>query len=107
MSRQEILNQLINDYIAKTNVEGVAIVNNDGFIVHSSLNPKMDENEVGAITGLLSSVTDRMKDRFNTGMFKNAEIETDEFRFIFLGCDVNKNITLVTITPPIFNHKKI
>jgi len=90
MSKAERLEKELNKYLRildmrKVRVRGCAIVDSDGLIIASKIIGSEDEMAVGAITGVLSSLSERIKNEFNSGLFKNAMIETNELLILFNG----------------------
>lgn len=94
MSKGKILEEVLRKYLSilqlrKFKVKGAAIVDKEGLIISSVLNEEIqkDEDSVGMITGVLQGLSERIKNEFGTGLFKNAMIETDQYIFYFIGLE--------------------
>jgi Ras-related protein Rab-1A len=58
------------------------------------------EESVGMITGVLQSLSERIKNEFKTGLFKNAMIETDEYIFYFVEAGDQAILTTILDNTP-------
>ncbi|HUY00631.1 MAG TPA: GTP-binding protein [Candidatus Deferrimicrobium sp.] len=91
MSKSELLEGILKKYISilqlrKFKIKGSTIVDRDGLIICSCLNEEIqkDEDAVGMITGILQGLSERIKNEFGSGLFKNAMIETEQYIFYFV-----------------------
>lgn len=91
MAIGKVLEKLLQKYLSilqlrKFKIKGTTIVDRDGLIIASMLNKEIekDEDAVGMITGILQGLSERIKNEFGTGLFKNAMIETDQYVFYFV-----------------------
>ncbi|MBD3229411.1 MAG: GTP-binding protein [Candidatus Lokiarchaeota archaeon] len=90
MSKAETLNKELEKYLRilatrKLKIRGCAIVDSDGLIIASRILGSENEMAVGAVTGVLSSLSERIKNEFDSGLFRNAMIETKDLILIFNG----------------------
>ncbi|MHA1231375.1 MAG: GTP-binding protein [Candidatus Helarchaeota archaeon] len=100
MSKSETLNEELKKYLKildmrRAKVHGCAVVDSDGLIIASKIKGSENEMAVGAITGVLSSLSERIRSEFNSGLFRNAVIETHQLLLIFTG--VGDEAILTTI----------
>lgn len=91
MSVGKILAEILKKYLdilqlRRFKVKGATIVDREGLIIASLLHESIekDEDAVGMITGILQGLSERIKNEFKTGLFKNAMIETDQYIFYFV-----------------------
>jgi Ras-related protein Rab-1A len=102
-SKSEILNKEIEKYLnilatRNLKIRGCAVVDSDGLIIASKILGKENEMAVGAVTGVLSGLSDRIKNEFNSGLFRNAMIETKDLVLLFNG--IGDTGILTTIAEP-------
>ncbi len=105
MSRAKILEDVLQKYMSilqlrKFKVKGAAIVDKDGLIIASALGEENDD-KVGMITGVLQGLSERIKNEFGTGLFKNAMIETEQYIFYFIGLEYSILTTILDNTPDV------
>ncbi len=91
MAIGKVLETILQKYLSilqlrKFKIKGTTIVDRDGLIISSLLDEAIqkDEDAVGMITGILQGLSERIKNEFGTGLFKNAMIETDQYVFYFV-----------------------
>ncbi|NVM54216.1 MAG: GTP-binding protein [Candidatus Helarchaeota archaeon] len=91
MSTGKLLEEILKKYLSilqlrRFKIKGTTIVDREGLIISSILNEEIekDEDAVGMITGILQGLSERIKNEFKTGLFKNAMIETDQYVFYFV-----------------------
>jgi len=108
VSKAKILEEVLRKYLSilqlrTFRVKGAAIVDKDGLIISSTLNEEIskDEDAVGMITGVLQGLSERIKNEFGTGLFKNAMIETDQYIFYFIGLEHSILTTILDNTPDV------
>jgi len=108
VSKAKILEDVLRKYLnilqlRKFRVEGAAIVDKEGLIISSVLNEEIqkDEDAVGMITGVLQGLSERIKNEFGTGLFKNAMIETEQYIFYFIGLEHAILTTILDNTPDV------
>ncbi|MHA1649515.1 MAG: GTP-binding protein [Candidatus Helarchaeota archaeon] len=98
MSTSELLNELLKNYISKTKVKGAAIVDQDGLIIASQVSPDIDELSIGAVTGVIEKLYDRIKSEFKLGgRFGTTTIEQEVGKLIFV--NAGPKAILTTIAP--------
>lgn len=113
MSREDLLNQLLHNFLNVTeDLKSVFVFDRDGLAIASATRTeKTTEDEIlGAITGVLDSVLDRIGREYNLGQYGSGSFETEEFRLIFaeagkksiLLCVSNFELTLNEILPYAF-----
>jgi len=103
------LDKILKKYLSilqlrKFRIKGSAIVDRDGLIMSSILSETEDasasEESVGMITGVLQGLSERIKNEFKTGLFKNAMIETDEYIFYFVEAGDQAILTTILDNSP-------
>ncbi|MHA1271023.1 MAG: GTP-binding protein [Candidatus Helarchaeota archaeon] len=90
MSKSEVLQEELEKYLKildmrKVQIRGCAVVDSDGLIIASKILGRENEMALGAVTGVLSGLSDRIKNEFDSGLFRNAMIETNELILLFTG----------------------
>ena len=106
MSRAKILEEILQKYMSilqlrKFKVKGAAIVDKEGLIIASALGTQESEDSIGMITGILQGLSERIKNEFGTGLFKNAMIETEQFIFYFIGMEYSILTTILDNAPDV------
>lgn len=102
MSTSELLNELLKNYIAQTRVKGAAIVDQDGLIIASQVSPDIDELSMGAVTGVIEKLYDRIKSEFSLGgRFGTTTIEQEVGKLIFVNAGPRSILT--TLAPSTSN----
>ncbi len=92
--------------LRKFKIKGAAIVDREGLIISSLLSKGSGsevgtaEESVGMITGVLQGLSERIKNEFKTGLFKNAMIETDEYIFYFVEAGEQAILTTILDNSP-------
>ena len=107
MSTSKMLEEILKKYLSilqlrKFKVKGSTIVDREGLIISSILNEEIqkDEDAVGMITGILQGLSERIKNEFKTGLFKNAMIETDQYIFYFVEAGDEAILTTIMDNTP-------
>ena len=105
MSKGKVLDDILKKYLSilqlrKFKIRGSAIVDRDGLIISSLLSGGTSEDTVGMITGILQGLSERIKNEFKTGLFKNAMIETDEYIFYFVEAGSEAILTTILDNAP-------
>jgi Ras-related protein Rab-1A len=96
VSTSALLNELLKNYINQTNVKGTAIVDQDGLIIASQVSPEIDELSIGAVTGVIEKLYDRLKSEFKLGgRFGTTTISDEVGKLIFV--NAGPKAILVTI----------
>lgn len=86
MSKEELLGQLLENFLNVTdNLKSVFVFDRKGLPIASRTKTgKETEDEfLGAITGILDSVLDRLGREYNLSQYGSGLFETQEFRLIF------------------------
>ncbi len=105
----QVLDKILKKYLSilqlrKFKIKGSAIVDREGLIMASKIGAAEDsvaaEESVGMITGVLQSLSERIKNEFKTGLFKNAMIETDEYIFYFVEAGDQAILTTILDNTP-------
>jgi len=103
----KVLQNILQKYLSilqlrKFKIKGTTIVDRDGLIIASLLNKEIqkDEDAVGMITGILQGLSERIKNEFGTGLFKNAMIETDQYVFYFVEAGDQAILTTILDNTP-------
>ncbi len=88
--------------LRKFNVKGTTLVNREGLIIASFMNEEIqkDADALRMITGLLQGISERIKNEFKTGLFKNAMIETDRYIFYFVEAGDDAILTTILDNSP-------
>ncbi|MHA1650252.1 MAG: GTP-binding protein [Candidatus Helarchaeota archaeon] len=105
MSKSQALDNILKKYLSilqlrKFKIRGACIVDRDGLIMSSLLSDETSEESVGMITGVLQGLSERIKNEFKTGLFKNAMIETDEYIFYFVEAGDQAILTTILDNSP-------
>jgi Ras-related protein Rab-1A len=107
LSKAALLEGIIKKYISilqlrKFKIRGSTIVDRDGLIICSCLNEEIqkDEDAVGMITGILQGLSERIKNEFGSGLFKNAMIETEQYVFYFVEAGDQAILTTILDNTP-------
>jgi len=107
LSVSKKLETLLQKYLSilqlrKFKAKGATIVDREGLIISSKLNEEIqkDEDAVGMITGILQGLSERIKNEFKTGLFKNAMIETDQYIFYFVEAGDQAILTTILDNTP-------
>jgi len=95
MSTSELLNELLKNYISETKIKGAAIVDQDGLIIASQV-IDFDELSVGAVTGIIEKLYDRIKTEFQLGgRFGTTTIEQEVGKLIFVNAGQKAILTTI------------
>ncbi len=109
MSKAQALNEILKKYLSilqlrRFKIKGVCIVDREGLIISSQLQEdsegKTSEASVGMITGVFQGLSERIKNEFKTGLFKNAMIETDQYIFYFMEAGDEAILTTIVDNAP-------
>ncbi|MFX1295245.1 MAG: GTP-binding protein [Promethearchaeota archaeon] len=101
-----MLNELLKNYVVQTKVKGAAIVDQDGLIIASHVSPDIDELSIGAVTGVIEKLYDRIKSEFKLGgRFGTTTIEQEVGTLIF--CNAGPKAILTTLSPSTTNTDTI
>ncbi|MFX1297808.1 MAG: roadblock/LC7 domain-containing protein, partial [Promethearchaeota archaeon] len=92
------MNELLKNYIVQTKVKGAGIVDQDGLIIASQVSSDIDELSIGAITGVIEKLYDRIKSEFKLGgRFGTTTIEQEVGKLIFV--NAGPTAILTTVAP--------
>ncbi|MFX1296551.1 MAG: GTP-binding protein [Promethearchaeota archaeon] len=108
MSKSRALENILKKYmrilqLRKFKIKGATIVDREGLIISSKLSEKSEEDTVGGITAILQGLSERIKNEFKTGLFKNAMIETDAYIFYFVEAGEEAILTTILDNAPDLN----
>ncbi|MHA1144544.1 MAG: GTP-binding protein [Candidatus Helarchaeota archaeon] len=98
LALQDKFNQLLHNYVVfSKDVLATAIVDSEGLIVASEMDPRIiDEEAVGGISAAFQMASDRIKNEFSIAGHYGVTIDTEQGTFIFT--QAGTKAMLVTLT---------
>ena len=107
MSRIDLnlANKLLENFLnTLKEIQAALIFDNKGNLITSMMNTPLNEEEIGGTTSLIAFISDKIKIDFETGLFQNASLSTDNRKFVFkqidelilaLICDLDSNLRII------------
>ncbi|MEL6343705.1 MAG: roadblock/LC7 domain-containing protein [Myxococcota bacterium] len=97
MSRAQKLNKLIRDLSTTTpDIEALALVDNDGLMMASSLPQDVEEDSVAAMSAALLGLSERIVGELGRGSFEQVMIRGDDGYGILTRCGPDAVLTVLT-----------
>jgi len=91
-----MLNELLSNYLKTTAAKAAAIVDKDGLIIASQVDPEIDELSIGGVTGAIEKLYDRIKTEFKLGSrFGTTTIDQEVGKLIFVNAGPGAILTTV------------
>ncbi len=98
MDRMERLNQLLSTFHTSTpDIEGSAVITNDGLIITSHLPASMEEERVAAMAAAMLSLGDRTADELRRGELEQVYVQGGQ-GYVLLRRATSEALVLVLTT---------
>jgi len=98
MNRMEKLNALLSSFHTSTpDIEGSAVITNDGLIITSHLPASMEEERVAAMAAAMLSLGDRTAGELQRGALEQVYVQGDE-GYVLLRRATSEALVLVLTT---------
>ncbi len=101
----DAINKLFENLISALNtIQATILFDNKGNLITAMMNNTLDEEEIGGTTSLISFISEKIKIDFETGLFMNSSLSTDDRKFVFrqiddlvlaLICDLNADLRII------------